>query len=104
MAETGVKKLIFISSIGIYDVPIKPVLKLYRQAADVIEASNLYYTILRPARFTDADEADYETTKKGDPEKGSVISQKSPATLITKIIESSEKYSYVSLGLNKLNS
>jgi nucleoside-diphosphate-sugar epimerase len=26
MEETGVKKLIFISSIGIYDVPVKPVL------------------------------------------------------------------------------
>ena len=102
MAETGVKKLIFINSIGIYDVPIKPVSKPYRKAADVIEASNLYCTILRPTWFTDADEVDYETTKKGDPEKGSVILQKSPATLITKIIESPEKYSYASLGVNKL--
>jgi nucleoside-diphosphate-sugar epimerase len=38
MEETGVKKLIFISSIGIYDVPLKPVLKPYRKAVDVIEA------------------------------------------------------------------
>ena len=29
MNETGVKKLIFISSIGIYDVPLKSVLKPY---------------------------------------------------------------------------
>jgi len=34
MDETGVKKLIFISSIGIYDVPLGPVLKPYRKAAD----------------------------------------------------------------------
>jgi nucleoside-diphosphate-sugar epimerase len=27
MDETGVRKLIFISSIGIYDVPLRPVLK-----------------------------------------------------------------------------
>src|SRR5256885_13840575 len=43
MDETGLKKLIFISSIGIYDVPVRPVLKPYRQAADVIEGSDLDY-------------------------------------------------------------
>ncbi len=104
MDETGVKKLIFISSIGIYDVPLKPVLKPYRKAADVIEASDLEYTILRPTWFTNADEVDYETTRKGEPEKGSVISQKSLATLITKIIESPENYIRENLGVNKPNS
>ena len=104
MHETGVKRLIFISSIGIYDTPLKPVLKPYRKAADVIEASNLEYTVLRPTWFTTADEVDYETTRKGEPEKGSVISQKSLATLITRIIESPEKYVRENLGVNKPNS
>ncbi|HEY0427032.1 MAG TPA: NAD(P)H-binding protein [Pyrinomonadaceae bacterium] len=104
MDETGVKKLIFISSIGIYDVPLRPVLKPYRKAADVIEASELEYTILRPTWFTNADEVDYETTRKGEPEKGSVISQKSLAALIAKIIESPEKYIRENLGVNKPNS
>jgi uncharacterized protein YbjT (DUF2867 family) len=104
MEETGVKKLIFISSIGIYNVPLKPVLKPYRKAADVIEASNLEYTILRPTWFTNVDEVDYEATRKGEPEKGSVISQKSLATFITKIIETPEKYSHENLGINKPNS
>ena len=104
MDETGVKKLIFISSIGIYDVPLRPVLKPYRKAADVIEASDLEYTILRPTWFTNADEVDYETTRKGEPEKGSVVSQKSLATLITKIIESPEAYARENLGVNKPNS
>ena len=103
MDETGVKKLIFISSIGIYDIALKPVLKPYRKAADVIEASDLEYTILRPTWFTSADEVDYETTRKGEPEKGSVISQKSLATLITKIIETSEQYTRENLGVNKPN-
>jgi len=62
--ETGLKKLIFISSIGIYDVPLRPVLKPYRKAADVIEASDLDYTILRPTWFTDADGVDYENQKR----------------------------------------
>jgi uncharacterized protein YbjT (DUF2867 family) len=104
MDEAGVKKLIFISSIGIYDVPLRPVLKPYRKAADVIEASDLEYTILRPTWFTNADEVDYETTRKGEPEKGSLISQKSLATLITKIIESPETYARENLGVNKPNS
>ena len=104
MDETGVKKLIFISSIGIYDVPLRAVLKPYRKAADVIEGSNLEYTILRPTWFTNTDEVDYETTRKGEAEKGSVISQKSLATLITNIIGFPENYIRENLGVNKPNS
>jgi len=104
MKETGVKKLIFISSIGIYDVPVKSVLRPYRKSADVIEASDLEYTILRPTWFTNTDEVDYETTRKGEPEKGSEISQKSLATLITKIIDFPENYIRENLGVNKPNS
>jgi uncharacterized protein YbjT (DUF2867 family) len=101
MEETGVRKIIFISSIGIYDKPLRPVLKPYRQAADVIESSGLEYTILRPTWFTDADEIDYETTRKGEPEKGSVISRKSLAAFIVKIIEYPENYVRQNLGINK---
>jgi len=104
MEEKGVKRLVFISSIGIYDVPLKPVLKPYRKAADVIEGSNLEYTILRPTWFTNADEVDYEITRKGEPEKGSIVSQKSLAKLIATIIISPEKYIRESLGVNKPNS
>ena len=104
MDEKGVKKLVFISSIGIYDVPLRSVLKPYRKAADAIEASGLEYTILRPTWFTSTDEVDYETNRKGEPERGSVISQKSLATLITKIIESPENYIRENLGVNKPNS
>jgi uncharacterized protein YbjT (DUF2867 family) len=104
MGETDVKTIIFISSIGIYDVPLNSLLKRYRFAADVIEASNLEYTILRPTWFTNVNEVDYETTRKGEPEKGSVISQKSLATLITKIIESPEKYVRENLQVSKPNS
>ena len=104
MNEQGVKKLIFISSIGIYDTPLRPVLKPYRKAADVIEASDLEYTILRPTWFTNVNEVDYETTEKGESEKGSVISQRSLATFITKIIESPENYKCKNLGINKPNS
>jgi uncharacterized protein YbjT (DUF2867 family) len=104
MEAIGVKKLIFISSIGIYDKPLRPALKPYRKAADAIEASDLDYTILRPTWFTNVDEVDYETTRKGEPEKGSVVSQKSLATLIATIIESPEKFVRENLSVNKPNS
>ena len=104
MTETGVQRVIFISSIGIYEKPLKAVLKPYRAAADVLETSNLDYTILRPAWFTSANEVDYEISQKGTPERGSVISQKSLATFITKIIDSPAQYARQSLGINKPNS
>jgi uncharacterized protein YbjT (DUF2867 family) len=104
MNERGVKRLIFICSIGIYDQPLRSVLKPYRKAADVIEASDLEYTILRPTWFTNEDEVDYEITRKGEPEKGSVISQKSLATFITNVIKSPENHIRENLGINKPNS
>ncbi|MFZ1977840.1 MAG: NAD(P)H-binding protein [Bacteroidota bacterium] len=104
MLDKGVKRIIFICSIGIYKTPLKSVLIPYREAADVIEASKLEYTILRPTWFTNEDEVDYEITRKGEPEKGSVISQKSLATFIATIIQSPEKFVRENLGINKPNS
>ena len=101
MKETGVKRMIAISSIGIYEKPLKPVLQSYRKLADGIEASGLDYTILRPTWFTHADEVDYELTQKGEHEKGSVISMKSIASFIAKIINSPEKHVRENLGINK---
>jgi uncharacterized protein YbjT (DUF2867 family) len=53
MEKTHVKRLIFISSMGIYEeVPgerYRSILDPYRNAAHIIEASRLDYTILRPA-------------------------------------------------------
>lgn len=101
MNETGVKKIIFISSIEIYNEPVRVALKPYRAAADVIEASELNYTILRPTWFTNVDEVDYEITKKGEPEKGSSISRKSIAAFVSEIIDNPDKYKRQNLGINK---
>jgi len=40
MQETGVKRIIAISSIGIYETPLRSVLIPYRKLADIIESSN----------------------------------------------------------------
>lgn len=104
MTETAVKRVIAISSIGIYDTPLKSVLIPYRKLADVFENSNLDYTILRPAWFTSTNEVDFEITRKGEQERGSVISMKSLATFIASIIHSPQNYIRESLGINKPNS
>jgi uncharacterized protein YbjT (DUF2867 family) len=114
MNTAGVKRLIFVASLGIYDeVPgkfgawnrreIAAYLPPFRRAADVIEASNLDYTILRPAWLTDDDEVDYETTGRSEPFKGTEVSRKSVAALIAKIIVSPKLDSRSNLGVNKPN-
>jgi hypothetical protein len=42
-------------------------------------------------------------TRKGEPQKGSVVSQKSLATFIAKIIESPDSYIRENLGGNRSN-
>ncbi|RKH30510.1 NAD-dependent epimerase/dehydratase family protein [Corallococcus praedator] len=105
MDATGLKRLIFISSMGIYDeVPGEKygsILEPYRRAAAVIEASDLDYTILRPAWFTHDDETDYQTTQKGQPFKGSQVSRKSVAALVVKLAETPGLEVRRSLGVSK---
>ncbi|KIS03612.1 hypothetical protein WDC_0773 [Paucilactobacillus wasatchensis] len=112
MQKQHVKRLIFITSIGIYDeIPgkfgewnnqmIGESLEPYRQAAATIEASDLDYTILRPAWLTDKNEVDYETTQKGEPFKGTEVSRKSVADYVTNIISNPETDVRASVGLDK---
>lgn len=114
MNKNNVKRLIFVTSLGIYDeVPNKfgewnsrmigSVLKTYRKAADVVEASDLDYTVVRPAWLQNNDEVDYETTQKNEPFKGTEVSRKSVGTYIADIIEHPEKDNRASVGVNKPN-
>jgi uncharacterized protein YbjT (DUF2867 family) len=105
MDATGVKRLIWISSMGIYDeVPGEiygSILNPYRKSAAIIEASDLNYTILRPGWFTNIDEVDYETTQKGEPFKGHEVSRKSVADLVVKLAVTPGLEVRRSLGVNK---
>lgn len=101
MIETGVQRIIAISSIGIYGSPLKPVLVPYRKLADIIESSGLTYTILRPDWFTDANEIDYILSHKGEPEKGRPISRKSIASFVASIIKNPDLYKNENLGISK---
>lgn len=105
MEATGVKRLIFISSMGIDDeVPgerYSSILDPYRKAAEVIEASALDYTILRPGWFDNRDEVNYETTQKGEPFRGHDVSRKSVAALVVKLAQSPDLEVRHSLGVSR---
>ncbi|WP_316806739.1 NAD(P)H-binding protein [Pedobacter agri] len=101
MEETGVKRIIAISSIGIYETPLKPVLLPYRKLADLIEASTLTYTILRPDWFTNTDEISFGLTQKGEPEVSTAISRKSIATFVATTIENPDLHQNENLGISK---
>jgi uncharacterized protein YbjT (DUF2867 family) len=101
MQDTGVKRIIAISSIGIYETPLSAVLIPYRKLADVIEASVLDYTILRPNWFTNTNEVDYALTIKGEPEKGTAISRKSIAAFISLIFSNPDLHKNQNLGISK---
>ena len=92
MGKAGVRRLIFISSMGIHDeVPGErhgSVLDPYRNSAKVVEASDLDFTIIRPAWLNDRDEIAYGMTRKGDPfvNAKATVSRKSVADLVVKLV------------------
>lgn len=112
MQAEGIKRLVFVLSLGIYDeVPgqfgawnratIGEELKPFRRAADAIEASGLAYTLVRPAWLMDEDEVDYELTRKGQAFKGTVVSRQSVGALIAQVIANPALHVGESLGVNK---
>ncbi len=107
MKATGVKRLIFISSMGIYDeIPGErhgSILTPYRNAARAIEESDLDYTIIRPAWLDDRDEIAYGTTQKGEPFKNAseTVSRKSVADLVVRLATTPGLEIRRSLGVHK---
>jgi uncharacterized protein YbjT (DUF2867 family) len=89
MHTTGLKRLVFISSMGIYgEVPgecYRSILGPYRDSAATIEASDLDSTILRPGWFTSDDEVSYQLTQKGEPFRGHDVSLNSLSALIVNL-------------------
>jgi uncharacterized protein YbjT (DUF2867 family) len=105
MRAAGVRRLIFISSMGIYgEVPgerYRAILDPYRDSAAVVEASDLDYTILRPGWFTRDDEVSYRLTQKGEPFEGHDVSLNSLSDLIVKLTLTPGLESRRSVGVSK---
>lgn len=115
MNQQQITRLIWISTLGIYDeVPGAfgkwnhsmldgGYLQTYSAAAKVIEASDLDYTIIRPAWLTNHDEVTYELTQKEEPFKGTEVSRKSIGVLVSRLVQEPTKHIKESLGVNKPN-
>ncbi|MGJ5711949.1 SDR family oxidoreductase [Staphylococcus auricularis] len=112
MEQNEVKRLIFVTALGIYnEVPgafgkwvedkLGEKLAVYKCAADIIEASDLDYTLLRPAWLTNFNEIDFETTEKDESFKGTEVSRKSVAAVIVNIAKDPELFLRENIGINK---
>jgi uncharacterized protein YbjT (DUF2867 family) len=105
MHATGLERLIFISSMGIYgEVPgerYRSVLDPYRDSAAVIEATDLDFTILRPGWFTGDEAIAYQITQKGEPFKGHDVSLNSLSDLIVKLALTAGMEIRSSLGVSR---
>jgi uncharacterized protein YbjT (DUF2867 family) len=107
MRSCGVERLVFISSMGIYDeVPGQKagsVLDPYRDSASAIEASGLDYTILRPAWLDDQDVVAYGTTQKGEQFRspGATVSRRSVADLVVRLCVTPGLHKKESLGVHR---
>jgi len=105
MKATGVRRLIFISSMGIYgEVPgerYRSILDPYRDSATIVEASGLNYTVLRPGWFTRESEVNYRTTRKGEPFAGHDVSLDSLSDLISKLALDPSLHSGESIGVSR---
>lgn len=111
MDQAGVGRLLFISSMGIYNEapgdrggsndPVASVLVPYRRAADIVEASDLNYTVIRPGWFDNGSDTDYQLTHKGEPFGGHDVSRKSIADLGVRLAHDPQLGSHESLGINR---
>ncbi|RVU71058.1 MULTISPECIES: NAD(P)H-binding protein [Lactobacillus] len=112
MHNANVKRLIWISTLGIYDeVPGKfgewnkatlgDYITEYAKAAKRIEDSDLDYTIIRPTWMDDKNEVDYEKSKKGEAITDTEVSRKSVAAYVYHLIKNPKEDVKQSIGLGK---
>ncbi|KMO46461.1 SDR family oxidoreductase [Lacticaseibacillus rhamnosus] len=113
MDANHIKRLIWISTLGIYDeVPGAfgrwnhkmldgGYLETYAAAANVIENSDLAYTIIRPAWLSNKAIVSYELTQKGEPFKGTEVSRSSIADLVVNLINHPRQHIGESLGVDQ---
>ncbi|MDM4948551.1 SDR family oxidoreductase [Escherichia coli] len=111
MKACDVKRLIFVLSLGIYDeVPgkfgewnnavIGEPLKPFRRLRMQLRLLDWIYNS-SPCWLTDEDIIDYELTSRNEPFKGTIVSRKSVAALITDIIDKPEKHIGDNIGINQ---
>jgi uncharacterized protein YbjT (DUF2867 family) len=111
MDKEQVKRLAFITTMGIYqEIPSwlgdspepysNGILKPFREAADLIENSDLNYTIIRPGWYTNGP-VNYQITQKGEPFGGHDVSRNSIADYVVKLTQQTDLDNKSSVGINE---
>ena len=113
MAKLDMRRLIFMGAVGIYNeipdeidgqdnVNNNPSQIPNRQAVDIIEASDLNYTIVRPGYLRDGAADDFSLTVKGEPAQGYITTIPSVAKLAMRLIEDDGLYVRESVGIARV--
>jgi len=116
MQETGVKRVIAASVLGIYDevagtfgewnnrmIGGSPRMDSQVESARLLESSNLDYTLLRFTwLYNEAGNTNYMISQKGEPFIGAQVTRQAVTQLIMDIIDKkSDKYLRTSLGVSE---
>lgn len=107
MQKEGVKRLIFITSMGIYNevttpaqnLQNNPALKPYRALADVVESSGLDYTLVRPGWFVHAPNSKVVLSQKGEAFTGMETSKQALVEFICDLIDQPTQHIQQSVGI-----
>lgn len=115
MEQSGVKRLIGASVLGLYDEVVGEFGKwnnrmvgshshLYKSAAKVVEESNLDYTLLRLTwLYNQEGNESYALTVKGEPFIGAQVTRQATARLVMDLLEDNSIYIRESLGVSEPN-
>ena len=106
------QRLIFMGAVGIYnEIPDELDGKdnvdnntdqlTNRDAVDIIEESDVRYTILRPGYLRDGLEDDYVITKKGELAKGYITTIQSVEKIVLEIMKNNNLYLKESISITK---
>lgn len=112
LTEINPKRLIYMTVVGIYNELDEDNGGEYnldnekeqipnRNAVDILENSDLDYTILRCGYLISGDENEYVICKKGESPKGYVSNIESVEKIALEIIEDNAKYSRESISITK---
>ena len=114
MSAANVHRLIFTAAVGIYDeipdamdgqdnLANNRAQLPNRQAADIISASNLNYTIIRPGFLRPGDPEDFVLTSKGEPARGYITTIPSMVKFASQLLSNDKMYSRGNVSITSDN-
>ena len=112
MKKLGLRRLILMGAVGIYNeipadmddednVKNNPDQVPNRKAVDIVENSDLDYTVLRPGYLRDGDKDDFTLTFKGEPAKGFLSTIPSVVELAVSLIKGEVGYGKQSVSITR---